>query len=88
MGNPRDRLVWEHEGLSVCAFKQVSDSCKRLIFVFSLTLSSDSQFRVNSREVRRVVEDIIEESEVKPSTIRFFRGAMFNMVCPESWNNC
>ena len=82
MGNPRDRLVWEHEGLSVCAFKQVSVSCKRLIIVFSLTLSSDSQFRVNSREVRRVVEDIIEESEVKPSTIRFFRGAMFNMVCP------
>jgi len=36
--------------------------------------------KVNSREVRRVVEDIIEESEVKPSTIRFFRGAMFNMI--------
>ena len=36
--------------------------------------------RVNSREVRRVVEDVINESEVKPSTIRFFRGAMFNMV--------
>lgn len=36
--------------------------------------------RVNSREVRRVVEEIIDESEVKPSTIRFFRGAMFNMV--------
>ena len=37
--------------------------------------------RVNSREVRRVVEEIINESEVKPNTIRFFRGAMFNMVC-------
>mmetsp|Transcript_21942 Transcript_21942/g.46120 ORF Transcript_21942/g.46120 Transcript_21942/m.46120 type:complete len:360 (+) Transcript_21942:137-1216(+) len=36
--------------------------------------------KVNSREVRRVVEEIIEESEVKPSTIRFFRGAMFNMI--------
>jgi hypothetical protein len=35
---------------------------------------------VNSREVRRVVEEIINESEVKPDTIRFFRGAMFNMV--------
>ena len=35
---------------------------------------------MNSREVRRVVEDVINESEVKPSTIRFFRGAMFNMV--------
>jgi hypothetical protein len=28
-----------------------------------------------------VVEEIIDNSEVKPSTIRFFRGAMFNMVC-------
>ncbi len=36
--------------------------------------------KVNSREVRRVVEEIIDNSEVKPSTIRFFRGAMFNMV--------
>eukprot|EP01082_Thalassiosira_pseudonana_P015623 g14028.t1 g14028 contig9:993429-994564(-) len=36
--------------------------------------------KVNSREVRRVVEEIIDESEVKPSTIRFFRGAMFNMI--------
>lgn len=36
--------------------------------------------RVNSREVRKVVEDVIGESEVKPGTIRFFRGAMFNMV--------
>lgn len=40
--------------------------------------------RVNSREVRRVVEEIIDESEVKPSTIRFFRGAMFNMVSKSS----
>jgi hypothetical protein len=36
--------------------------------------------KVNSREVRRVVEEVIDNSEVKPSTIRFFRGAMFNMV--------
>jgi len=36
--------------------------------------------KVNSREVRRVVEEIIDESEVKPNTIRFFRGAMFNMI--------
>jgi len=35
---------------------------------------------VNSREVRRVVEEIIDESQVKPGTIRFFRGAMFNMI--------
>jgi hypothetical protein len=36
--------------------------------------------KVNSREVRRVVEEIITGSEVKPEIIRFFRGAMFNMV--------
>jgi hypothetical protein len=41
---------------------------------------NDVVIRVNSREVRRVVEEIINESEVKPDTIRFFRGAMFNMV--------
>jgi len=36
--------------------------------------------RVNSREVRRVVEDAIDEADVRPSVIRFFRGAMFNMI--------
>ncbi|KAL9179416.1 hypothetical protein ACHAXT_008706 [Thalassiosira profunda] len=36
--------------------------------------------KVNSREVRRAVEEIIDESDVKPGTIRFFRGAMFNMI--------
>lgn len=36
--------------------------------------------KVNSRELRRVVDDAIESAEVKPNTVRFFRGAMFNMV--------
>jgi len=36
--------------------------------------------KVNSRELRRVVDDAIDNAEVKPNTIRFFRGAMFNMV--------
>lgn len=36
--------------------------------------------KVNSRELRRVVEDAIENAEVKPNVIRFFRGAMFNMI--------
>lgn len=36
--------------------------------------------KVNSREVRRAIEEIIDESEVKPGTVRFFRGAMFNMI--------
>lgn len=36
--------------------------------------------KVNSKELRRVVEEAIEKAEVKPSIIRFFRGAMFNMI--------
>lgn len=36
--------------------------------------------RVNSRELRAVIEKAIEEADVKPGTIRFFRGAMFNMI--------
>ncbi|KAL7546424.1 hypothetical protein ACHAWF_009759 [Thalassiosira exigua] len=36
--------------------------------------------KVNSREVRKAVEEIIDEAEVKPSVVRFFRGAMFNMI--------
>lgn len=35
---------------------------------------------VNSRNLRKVVEDIIEESPVKPKTIRFFRNQMYNMI--------
>ena len=46
-------------------------------FRFCKTLPSS---QVNSKELRRVVEEVIEEADVKPSTIRFFRGAMFNMV--------
>lgn len=37
-------------------------------------------YRVNSRELRRVVDEAIDDAEVKPNIIRFFRGAMFNMV--------
>mmetsp|Transcript_14367 Transcript_14367/g.28699 ORF Transcript_14367/g.28699 Transcript_14367/m.28699 type:complete len:367 (+) Transcript_14367:108-1208(+) len=36
--------------------------------------------RVNSREVRAIVEAAVDASDVKPQTIRFFRGAMFNMI--------
>lgn len=36
--------------------------------------------RVNSRELRRIVDEAIDNSDVKPGTVRFFRGAMFNMV--------
>lgn len=46
-------------------------------FRYSKILPSNA---VNSRELRKVVEDVIEKADVKPNTIRFFRGAMFNMV--------
>jgi len=36
--------------------------------------------KVNSRELRRVVDEAIENADVKPNTVRFFRGAMFNMI--------
>jgi hypothetical protein len=46
-------------------------------FRFLKTLPSN---QVNSKELRKTVEDLMEEVDVKPSTIRFFRGAMFNMI--------
>jgi hypothetical protein len=46
-------------------------------FRFLKTLPSN---QVNSKELRKTVEDLMEEMDVKPSTIRFFRGAMFNMI--------
>jgi hypothetical protein len=48
-------------------------------FRYLKTLPSNA---VNSRELRKVVEQLMEDSRipVKPTTIRFFRGAMFNMV--------
>ena len=36
--------------------------------------------QVNSRQLRQIVEQVMDEADVKPTTIRFFRGAMFNMV--------
>lgn len=35
---------------------------------------------VNSRELRRRIQDVIDEATVKPKTIRFFRVQMFNMI--------
>jgi len=48
-------------------------------FRFCKTLPSN---KVNSKELRQTVEDLIEDNNIdtKPSTIRFFRGAMFNMI--------
>ena len=36
--------------------------------------------KVNSREVRKRIEDLIEKAPVRPRVIRFFRRAMFNML--------
>jgi hypothetical protein len=46
-------------------------------FRYLKTLPSN---QVNSKELRTAVEDLFELSDVKPSTIRYFRGAMFNMI--------
>lgn len=35
---------------------------------------------VNSRNLRKIVEDLIEQSPVRPKSIRFFRNQMFNMI--------
>eukprot|EP00547_Thalassionema_nitzschioides_P009811 CAMPEP_0194228760 /NCGR_PEP_ID=MMETSP0156-20130528/43539_1 /TAXON_ID=33649 /ORGANISM="Thalassionema nitzschioides, Strain L26-B" /LENGTH=321 /DNA_ID=CAMNT_0038961279 /DNA_START=123 /DNA_END=1088 /DNA_ORIENTATION=+ len=36
--------------------------------------------QVNSKELRNVVESVIDQIDTKPDTVRFFRGAMFNMI--------
>lgn len=36
--------------------------------------------QVNSKTLRQVVDDLMEEADTKPNIIRFFRGAMFNMI--------
>jgi len=48
-------------------------------FRFCKTLPSNN---VNSKVLRQTVEDLMEDPNIdtKPSTIRFFRGAMFNMI--------
>jgi hypothetical protein len=48
-------------------------------FRYCKTLPSN---QVNSKELRKTVEDLMDDAAIpeKPSTIRFFRGAMFNMI--------
>ena len=46
-------------------------------FRFLKTLPSN---QVNSKELRATVEELMEQADVKPNTIRYFRGAMFNMI--------
>lgn len=35
---------------------------------------------VNSRNLRKIVEEVIEEAPVRPTSIRFFRNQMLNMI--------
>lgn len=35
---------------------------------------------VNSRNLRKVIEELIEDAKVKPKKVRFFRNQMFNMI--------
>lgn len=46
-------------------------------FRYLKTLPSN---QVNSKELRATVEEFMEKADVKPNTIRYFRGAMFNMI--------
>ncbi len=50
---------------------------KRSNFRYIKTIPSNT---VNSKNVRKLVESVIEESPVKPKTIRFFRNQMYNML--------
>mmetsp|Transcript_33313 Transcript_33313/g.94791 ORF Transcript_33313/g.94791 Transcript_33313/m.94791 type:complete len:349 (-) Transcript_33313:34-1080(-) len=46
-------------------------------FRYIKTLPSN---QVNSKELRATVEELVEKIDLKPNTIRYFRGAMFNMI--------
>jgi len=46
-------------------------------FRYLKTLSSNL---VNSRNLRKIVEELMEEAPVRPTVIRFFRNQMFNMI--------
>ena len=54
----------------------ITDSGKGT-FRYLKTLSSNL---VNSRNLRKIVEDLMEEAPVRPTKIRFFRNQMFNMI--------
>ena len=46
-------------------------------FRYRHTLPSN---QVNSKTLRGIVENLIDQAETKPTIVRFFRGAMFNMM--------
>lgn len=70
-----------------CYSRPVAVGGKKLWEVLITDSAGSFRFRqelpsnqVNSKTVRQVVEDLMERTSVKPNTIRFFRGAMFNMI--------
>jgi RNA-binding protein Tab2/Atab2 len=70
-----------------CYSRPVAVGGKKLWEVLITDSAGSFRFRqelpsnqVNSKTVRQVVDDLMETVEVKPNIIRFFRGAMFNMI--------
>ena len=70
-----------------CYSRPVAVSGKKLWEVLITDSAGSFRFRqelpsnqVNSKTLRKVVDDLMEETETKPTIIRFFRGAMFNMI--------
>jgi RNA-binding protein Tab2/Atab2 len=70
-----------------CYSRPVAVNGKKLWEVLITDSAGSFRFRqelpsnqVNSKTVRQVVDDLMEVAETKPNTIRFFRGAMFNMI--------
>lgn len=70
-----------------CYSRPVAVSGKKLWEILITDSTGSFRFRkelpsnqVNSKTLRQIVDDLIEEADTKPNTIRFFRGAMFNMI--------
>ena len=71
-----------------CYSRPVTGDDKRKLWEVILT-DTNSDFKyikslpsnlVNSRNLRKIVEEVMEESPVRPKTIRFFRNQMYNMI--------
>lgn len=70
-----------------CYSRPVAIAGKKLWEILITDSSGSFRFRkelpsnqVNSKTLRLIVDDLMEEAATKPNTIRFFRGAMFNMI--------
>lgn len=70
-----------------CYSRPVVQNGKKLWEILITDSAGSFRFRqelpsnqVNSKMVRQVVDNLIETSDTKPNIIRFFRGAMFNML--------